>query len=339
MQDPSSYTFKLTNRAATNLYTPYSDGPYESGWRVLKDSHNTVATNASLQISWEGTAITVNGFVNSSQGAPAYMLSLDGGQLAQETLDDGRLNSEILLSKNGLPPGNHSMLITNIEGGNLTVKGIQLSISTGANRTTWRDRSVSATVSSNGLYSPNPFFTFGGDWFPAKSISSPPMLTTSSNTSSSVLSFTLSKCSSFFLYGPMTYKSGAAYNVQLNPPVRNQDSAGRTLNSTLGPATNDPFPSTQDEILFWESGLNRNMNYTVNVNILPGGGQWGVSKLVMFDATDLALSNSSGSGKISTGLIVALVIGFLVLCCIGGGASSKKVRTQVTEVWVVKRVS
>ena len=134
MQDPSSYTFKLSDRAGTNIYSPYGDGLVSSGWRALPNSHNTIAPNASLQLSWKGTAITINGYVNSSQGPPAYMLSLDGQSPTQEVVDGGRTNAEVLLSKTGLPLAYHTIVLSNIAGGNLTVKGLQLSISTGANR-------------------------------------------------------------------------------------------------------------------------------------------------------------------------------------------------------------
>jgi hypothetical protein len=134
MQDPSSYSFKLSNRAGTNIYSPYGDGPVSSGWRALPDSHNTMAPNASLQFSWKGTAITITGYVNSSQGPPAYMLSLDGQPATQEVVDEGRANAEVLLSKTGLPLAYHTIVMSNIAGGNLTVKQLQLSISTGANR-------------------------------------------------------------------------------------------------------------------------------------------------------------------------------------------------------------
>ncbi len=134
MQDPSSYSFKLSNRAGTNIYSPYGDGPVSSGWQALPASHNTIAPNASLQFSWKGTAITINGYVNSTQGPPAYMLSLDGQPPTQEVVDEGRTKAEVLLSKTGLPLAYHTIVMSNIAGGNLTVKDLQLSISTGANR-------------------------------------------------------------------------------------------------------------------------------------------------------------------------------------------------------------
>jgi len=336
-QDYTSYTFKLTDRASTNIYSPYGDGPASSGWQTLPklEGHNTNAPNASLQISFQGTAITINGYVNSSSGPPAYMLSLDGAQLAQETLDDGRTSQEILLVKNGLEGGYHTVVMSNMEGGNLTVMGVQLSIATGNTRTTWRDTAITTTLSQNALWNPNPFFTFGGNWFPATTSFSPPMLTTPSNGTPSTLSFKLSKCSSFFLYGPMPYSSGAPYNVKITPPVRSQFSSGQLLNSTLGPDPDDKFPSTDDQVLYWENGMDRNMNYTVDISVQSGMGDWGVSKLVVFDAADLAPQSSSSSGKISPGLVVGIIIGFLVLACIGAG-SSKKVRS---EVWVMKRIA
>jgi len=93
-----------------------------------------MASNASLRFSWKGTAITINGYVNSSQGPPAYMLSLDGQPPTQEVVDEGRTKAEVLLSKTGLPLAYHTIVMSNIAGGNLTVKELQLSISTGANR-------------------------------------------------------------------------------------------------------------------------------------------------------------------------------------------------------------
>jgi len=134
MQDPSSYSFKLSDRAGTNIYSPYGDGPVNSGWRALPNSHNTIAQNASLQFSWKGTAITINGYVNSSQGPPAFMLSLDGQPPTQEVVDKGRTSEEVLLSKTGLPLAYHTIVLSNIAGGNLTVKDLQFSISTGATR-------------------------------------------------------------------------------------------------------------------------------------------------------------------------------------------------------------
>jgi len=336
MQDPSSYSFKLSDRAGTNIYSPYGDGPVTSGWRALPTSHNTIAPNASLHFSWKGTAITINGLVTSSQGSPAYMLSLDGQPASQELVDEGRAKAEVLLSKTGLSSGYHTVVLSNIAGGNLTVKGLQLSISTGANRTQWSDKSIAATISSNSVYTPNPFFTFTGNWFPEKKSYSPSMLTKATDSAPSVLSFTLSQCSAFFLYGPMIPESGSPYNVKITPPVRASDSSTLALNSTLGQATSTIYTSTQDEVVFWESGMDRNKNYTVDITVLPGFGQWGISKLVTYDATDQALGNnsSSGSSGSSTGLIIGLIITFIVLCMCGGAGSSKKVRSQVTQVWV-----
>jgi len=182
MQDPSSYSFKLSDRAGTNIYSPYGDGPVSSGWQTLPKSHNTIAPNASLHFSWKGTAITINGYVNMTQGPPTYMLSLDGQPPTREVVDEGRTKAEVLLSKTGLTLAYHTVVLTNLNGGNLTVKELQLSISTGANRsafffstnqlltccgsTRWSESSIAATISSNSVYTPNPFFTFNGNWFP-----------------------------------------------------------------------------------------------------------------------------------------------------------------------------
>jgi hypothetical protein len=130
--DPYSYSFALSDRAGTNLYSPYGDGPVSSGWQTLPNSHNTVAPNASLHFSWKGTAITINGFVNSSQGPPAYMLSLDGQPPTQEVVDEGRTGAGVLLSKTGLPLAYHTIVLSNMAGGNLTVKELLLTIPTGA---------------------------------------------------------------------------------------------------------------------------------------------------------------------------------------------------------------
>jgi len=62
------------------------------------------------------------------------MLSLDGQPPTQEVVDEGRTKAEVLLSKTGLPLAYHTIVMSNIAGGNLTVKELQLSISTGANR-------------------------------------------------------------------------------------------------------------------------------------------------------------------------------------------------------------
>ena len=132
-QDPSSYSFKLTDSAGTNIYSPYGDGPATSGWQALPKSHNTIAPNASLQFSWKGTAITISGTVNSPQGPAAYMLSLDGQPPTQELVDAGRAKEEVLLSRTGLPLTYHTIVLSNIAGGNLTVKELGLTISTGAN--------------------------------------------------------------------------------------------------------------------------------------------------------------------------------------------------------------
>lgn len=132
--DPYSYSFKLSDRAGTNIYSPYGDGPESSGWRTFSNSHNTMAPNASLHLSWKGTAITINGYVNSSQGPPAYLLSLDGQPPTQEILDEGRNKAGVLLSKTGLPLAYHTIVLSNIAGGNLTVEELLLTIPTGAPR-------------------------------------------------------------------------------------------------------------------------------------------------------------------------------------------------------------
>jgi hypothetical protein len=133
-QDHSSYSFKLPDGAGTNIYSPYGDGPVTSGWQALPKSHNTIAPNASLQFSWKGTAITISGTINSSQGPPAFMLSLDGQPPTQELVDQGRAKEEVLLSRTGLPSAYHTIVLSNIAGGNLTVKELDFTISTGANR-------------------------------------------------------------------------------------------------------------------------------------------------------------------------------------------------------------
>lgn len=134
MSDPSSYTFELTSRSGTNIFTPYGDGPAVSGWRALSDSRITAAVNASVRISWQGTAITVKGTVDSSKGTLAYMLSLDGQPPVQETLDKATIDAQILLSRTNLLPGYHTLVMSSLGAGNLTFQGAQLSISTGATR-------------------------------------------------------------------------------------------------------------------------------------------------------------------------------------------------------------
>lgn len=62
------------------------------------------------------------------------------------------------------------------------------------------------------------------------------------------------------------------------------------LNSTLGKSLDSQSASTNGEVLFWESGMDRNIKYTVSINILPGTGQWGISGLDIFDVTYVAYS-------------------------------------------------
>ena len=118
----------LTHRSPTIVYAPYSDGPFENGWRVEPWGHFTSANNASLQVSWIGTGINITGQAVSNNNLVngSFLFSIDESGSRELSGDEKNL-----LSLSNLTFASHTVEIRSITGNNLTIENIYPIIGTG----------------------------------------------------------------------------------------------------------------------------------------------------------------------------------------------------------------
>ncbi|TCD60918.1 hypothetical protein EIP91_009291 [Steccherinum ochraceum] len=293
--DPLPYNVTVSSQTASIVYAPKRDGDPTAGWNVTyssgtsntgfgvpqgvgTDSHWTTHDGASLQLSWVGTAVYLYG-----DASPAsYSIDVDGTSVP--SIGQGG----VLASKTGLDYGNHTVTLTTHGANQVRFQHAEVTVGLGYNSgPPVQNRTIFAVEDDN--TTPNSFFSYvstpgGNTWhvedakfvLQADGIESPfprQMLTASPGDS---VSFTVTQTTAFFLYGAVN-ADHLPKTVSITPSS-NPSQIRRTI-------IND-FSSALDfkQILYWESGLDRDETYTVQIaQIGPGETSLSFSSLDLLD--------------------------------------------------------
>ncbi|TCD60919.1 hypothetical protein EIP91_009292 [Steccherinum ochraceum] len=280
---------------ASILYAPNRDGDPTVGWNVTyssgtintgygvaqgvgTDSHWNTHDGASLQFSWVGSAVYLFG-----DASPAsFSMAVDGATVT--SVGHGGL----LGSQTGLKYGNHTMTLITHGTKQVTFQHAEVTVGIGySSGPPTQNRTIFAVENDN--TTPNSFFSYvstpgGNTWhvedakfvLQADGTESPfprQMVTASPGDS---VSFTVTQTTAFFLYGAVN--ADHLPKTATITPSSNPSQIRRTI-------IND-FSSALDfkQILFWESGLDRDETYTVQIaQIGPGETSLSFSSLDLLD--------------------------------------------------------
>jgi hypothetical protein len=121
-----------THLASGIFYTPYGNGSTSLGWVSTPTAHSTLATNASVQVEWTGRGIQIYGAVQDTLNITngTFLLSLDGGPFT-EMFPTNPSNNVSLLNYPTLPYGEHTIVVSNPAGGNMSITGLSLGYAKG----------------------------------------------------------------------------------------------------------------------------------------------------------------------------------------------------------------
>lgn len=269
-----SPNLSLSHHATTILYSPpsYTFDNDTSGWLSSPTGHSTLLSNASFQIEWTGKGIHVDGLAS---GNGSVLISLDGGpfNLVQANQTSGLANYP------SLGFGGHTLVVGNVPGGNLTLTGYSLldleNLQEG--RTVARRELPSMVQNSTGSWVQNPEFIWDGDWAARSSgTNAAPIMNTRPR---SLTSFYLnvSDCSLVEIYGVGTTYSLSFYWTKDSVLSR------RSLTSS-DIVRRDETTHFPGENLQWKKSLDRAASYLIEVDVIPNGGQWGVTRVVVTDS-------------------------------------------------------
>ncbi|TCD68536.1 hypothetical protein EIP91_010461 [Steccherinum ochraceum] len=276
--DPLPYNVTISSQTASIVYAPNRDGDPTAGWNVTyssgtsntsvdhgvaqgvgTDSHWTVHDGASLQLSWVGTAAYLYGDATSA----SYSMDIDGQSVP--SVGQGGL----LGSKTGLSYGNHTVTLITQGTDPVVFQYAEVTVGIGySSGSPVQNRTIFAVQDDN--TTPNPFFSYvsspdANTWHveDAKFILQPNGTTTPlprqmfTGDPTASVSFTLSNTTAFFLYG--------AVNSDHHPKSVSIVPASN-LNLIRRAIINDTSSALDfKQILYWESGLDRDEAYTVQI--------------------------------------------------------------------------
>ncbi|KAK1229242.1 hypothetical protein PQX77_007706 [Marasmius sp. AFHP31] len=226
------------------------------------DFHRSTKAGASITFNWLGTAIYVYG--NATKDS--YRLSVDG-QNVYETFDvpEGGL----LGSMTGMQYEEHTAMLEVVGGKGLAFQYADLTIGLGYPGKNIANRTVQAVVDGN---RPNPFFDFRNDslgWVISPNM---PIITFPNGTTSPVtqqmvtygsndgLSFTVTSANAFILWGSPA-RDHPVKRITISPKPGSSD-----LTSTKETFMFDVARYLDyQQVLYWESGLDRETSYTVEI--------------------------------------------------------------------------
>ncbi|KAF9269192.1 hypothetical protein L218DRAFT_994105 [Marasmius fiardii PR-910] len=327
MNNLRPFNVTLSSQTATILYTPYRDGDRATGWNVSYtygaqdfgygtpqgvgiDYHTTSFPGAALQFNWTGTAVYFYG--NASLNT--FSITVDDMESLQ-TFDAP--NGGLLGKMEGLDYGDHSakLTVTDSGGKEVAFQYAQVTIGLGfKNGSGSANRTVHAVNDSpvDQLEAESDFFNYAGmlngwrvqdltkgnsspvDDFPkifrpngSVTNLSRQMFTTDHG---DVVSFNLTKTSTFFLWGTVNQSHGS----------KNVSITGRNLSKMT---ILEDSSSVLDfwQVLYWESGLDRDETYTVTV-MNGNNSRLAFSALKIIDG---------GSAGLNPAVVAAIDIGSL----------------------------
>ncbi|KAK1221446.1 hypothetical protein PQX77_015753, partial [Marasmius sp. AFHP31] len=314
------------------------------------DFHRSTKAGASITFNWLGTAIYVYG--NATKDS--YRLSVDG-QNVHETFDvpEGGL----LGSMTGMQYKEHTAMLEVVGGEGLAFQYVDLTIGLGYPGKNITNRTVQALVDGN---RPNPFFDFRNDslgWVISPSM---PTITFPNGTTSPLtqqmvtygsndgLSFTVTSANAFILWG----------SPAIDHPVKRITISPKPGSSDLT-STKETFMfdvaryMDYQQILYWESGLDRETSYTVEILPFIDRQLFAFDELQLLDGGSPSSPSSPLSSAIDGGrrtrhlspanITVIVVVPFILLAAVGVGvllfrkrAKEKRTPKVTPYVGVVK---
>ncbi|PBL02768.1 hypothetical protein ARMGADRAFT_1159262 [Armillaria gallica] len=300
---PNLFNLTVPDQSPTFIYSPYREGDLNSSWKVYYSNspdssydsshnssnlasgqslHSTTLQGASLEISFMGTAIYLNG----SGTAGAYSTTLDGGDAVNGSPADA-----YLVSHDGLDYEAHTLVLNTTSTSQLNVTSATVTVGIGNEGATITDTNHSAVNVANGIStSVDPFFTTNGQYNTDHDAQNYSRIDTTG--AGSKFSFSFSSASAVFVYGTANYDHGA-FSVTLSPAAGVSTST-RTLNST-----SKWF--AQGSLTYWETGLDRDKTYLVTFENLVEGKYFDIHQVQLRDGVPASTSSSSTSTASNSG--------------------------------------
>ncbi|ESK83854.1 hypothetical protein Moror_13492 [Moniliophthora roreri MCA 2997] len=340
--DPLPYNVTISSQTASVLYSPDRDTTPDRGWNITyshgatstpygptgvgADYHRTSVSGATMQLSWVGTALYLYG--NAAPGS--YKIAVDNIELSELAAD---LQVGLLGSKTGLSYGSHTATLTVVGGSEVAFQYAEVTIGVGYQGSSFpiQNQSVPLVIADGNSAKPNEqFFSFNkaaggssqdcswyvegftGQTFPANgSPESVPRQMVASCGGDSLV-FKIKGTSAFFIWG-VVYNDHHWKTATLKPGLDGAPSKTTHYRD---------FSSTLDfrQILYWESGLDRDEEYEVEImsdydsgknfmsfhtlQLIDGGSKPNVS--------ELSPSGSPPSSQSSTGLGAGPIAGIAI---------------------------
>ncbi|KAK1229273.1 hypothetical protein PQX77_007671 [Marasmius sp. AFHP31] len=274
---------------------------------------------AFVNFNWVGTAIYVYG--NSTR--ESYSFSVDGQDVGQtfDVQQGGLLGSKI-----GMQYKEHNATLKVVGGEGLAFQYADLTIGLGYNGKERKNETVQAVVEEGDSYRPNPFFDYHSsslDWRPDtfKAIVTLPNGTTSPITRQMItagrndsLGFHVNSSNAFILWGSL-YKDHATKRITISPDPRSNN-----LTSTKETFMYDTGRyQDYQQILYWESGLNRETSYVVNITALDAVHQkFAFNELQLLDG-GLPLATGARQHLLPRDIAMIVVLPVFLFATIGIG--------------------
>ncbi|KAG7096724.1 hypothetical protein E1B28_004137 [Marasmius oreades] len=317
------YNFSIPDSSPTFSYSPNREGEdVKSGWKSFysnspdstydsthqspnnpsgTSSHSTSMQGASFEISFMGTAVYIYG----SATPGAYTTRLD------EKEAGGQPSNGLLASYSGLAYKQHTFSLNVTQAQNLTIMSGTFTVGVGDKGASIKETTVPAvTANSDGSSFLNSaaFQTSGGGTFNTNHDAQGYPRVDTNNAGSSII-FHFSSASALRVVGSLNYDHGA-YSATLSPPG-GVSTTTRTFN-----AVSKWF--AYDNIIYWESGLDRTQSYTLTLTNLDEGKYLDVHEVVLMDGQGNGSGGGTESGGLGTGPIVGIAAGVVALLVIIG---------------------
>ncbi|KAL0068163.1 hypothetical protein AAF712_004823 [Marasmius tenuissimus] len=363
MADPLPYNLTIPSQTASLIYSP-ARGPRtkaSDGWELAypavdsigyqrqgrgADFHNTTRAEASITFGWLGTAIYVYG----TGTRESYSFSVDGQNVGQ-TFDV--LQGGLLGSMTGMQYKEHNATLKVVGGEMVAFQYADLTIGLGYPGEEIRNSTIEAVL---GVDQPNPYFDFKNDssgWAPESGIAT---ITFPNGTASPVtrqmategrndsLRFNVTSAGAFILWGSL-YEDHPVKRITISPKPGSSDPT--SIKETFMHDTGQLGEFQQ--ILYWESGLERGTSYTVDISAVADQQKLAFNELQLLDGgspsppsstpepSPSAMNGIEGHHRhlTSGNIAVIIIVPILFLAAVGVGAFwARKTQTPAVTPYV-----
>ncbi|PCH44093.1 hypothetical protein WOLCODRAFT_18727 [Wolfiporia cocos MD-104 SS10] len=271
---PGPRNFSLDGNSAMLRYLPYSGGPSDSSWSTPSTSakgsrfmHMTKMVNASMELSWTGTAITLVGErMNGS-----YSVTLDGN-VSQHTLTSNALLSGstpdivTLFSAKDLQDTPHNLTLS-VREGEIAVHSANVTINI---KEEFKVAKIPVATNAIPPAANQFFFSHGFNWSVADFRGTPSL---GIDVEDAQLSFDLNSTRAFEIYG-RTGPAQGSFKVEVL-----QNSTASCSDSFTGNASSPDTDSIA--LLYVATNMDPTMNYRVNIN--NNEGKFDLDHLVIYE--------------------------------------------------------